>query len=122
MVKEIMARNVMTIHKNASVYEAAKKIMDVSFNHLPVVTENNNLVGIVTAWDISKAVAQNTFDLVENIMTRKVITATDSEQVTIAARRLEQHKVSAMPVVDEQNRVIGIITSDDISMLFARRD
>jgi CBS domain-containing protein len=122
MVKEIMARNVMTIHKNASVYEAAKKIMDVSFNHLPVVTENNNLVGIVTAWDISKAVAQNTFDLVENIMTRKVITAMDSEQVTIAARRLEQHKVSAMPVVDEQNRVIGIITSDDISMLFARRD
>ena len=55
-------------------------------------------------------------------MTRKVITATDSEQVTIAARRLEQHGVSAMPVVDEQNHVIGIITSDDISMLFARRN
>jgi CBS domain-containing protein len=121
-VKDIMAKNVVTIHKDASVYEAAKKIMDVSFNHLPVVTENNTLVGIVTAWDISKAVAQNTFDLVENIMTKKVITARDNEQVTIAARRLEQHRVSAMPVVDEEYHVIGIITSDDISMLFARRN
>ena len=122
MVKDIMSKNVITIHKNASVYEAAKKVMDASFNHLPVVTENNTLVGIVTAWDISKAVAQNTFDLVENIMTKKVITAMDSEQVTIAARRLEQHRVSAMPVVDDQNHVIGIITSDDISMLFSRRN
>ncbi|WP_214045053.1 homocysteine biosynthesis protein [Methanomethylovorans sp.] len=122
MVKNIMTKNVITIHKNASVYEAAKKIMDVSFTHLPVVTENNTLVGIVTAWDISKAVAQNTFDLVENIMTKKVVTAMDSEQVTLAARRLEQYRVSAMPVVDGQNHVIGIITSDDISMLFARRD
>lgn len=122
LVKDVMSKNFATIHKNASVYEAAKMIMDASFSHLPVVTGDNKLVGIVTAWDISKAVAKDTFDLVENIMTKKVATATDHEQITIAARRLEQYKVSAMPVVDDQNNVIGIITSDNISILFARRN
>lgn len=121
LVKDVMSADIMTIQKNASVYDAAKKIMHASFSHLPVVTADNKLVGIITAWDISKAVAQNTFDLVENIMTKKVVTATDHEQTTIAARRLEQYKVSAMPVIDDQNQVIGLITSDDISKLFARR-
>jgi CBS domain-containing protein len=112
---------VVTIEEDASVYKAAKIIMETAFNHLPVVSKDNVLVGIVTAWDISKAVSQNKFDLVEDIMTRKVITAREDEQVAVVARRLDQHGVSALPVVNGGNHVVGIITSDDISKLFARR-
>lgn len=120
-VSDIMSVSVVTIEKDASVYKAAKIIMETAFNHLPVVSRDNVLVGIVTAWDISKAVSQNKFDLVEDIMTRKVITARGDEQVAVVARRLDQHGVSALPVVNGGNHVIGIITSDDISKLFARR-
>ncbi|WP_094228790.1 homocysteine biosynthesis protein [Methanolobus psychrotolerans] len=121
LVSDIMAVSVVTIAKNASVYDAAKTIMDTAFNHLPVVNDDNTLVGIVTAWDISKAVSQNKFDLVEGIMTRKVITATADERVAVVARRLDQNSVSAMPVINKERHVIGMITSDDISKLFARR-
>ncbi len=120
-VSEIMSTNVVTIEKDASVYKAAKIIMDSEFNHLPVVSEDNSLVGIVTAWDISKAVSQDKFDLVEDMMTRKVITAKTDERVDVVARRLDLKGVSALPVLNKENHVIGIITSDDISKLYARR-
>ncbi len=121
-VSDIMAVNVVTIRKDASVYAAAKTIMDTAFNHLPVVTtDDSTLVGILTAWDISKAVAQNKFDLVEDIMTRKVIVASSDESVAVVARRMDQNSVSAMPVLDKGKHVMGMITSDDISKLFARR-
>jgi CBS domain-containing protein len=86
-----------------------------------VVNKDNTLAGIVTAWDISKAVSLDKFDLVEDIMTRKVITAQAGEQVAVVARRLDQHGVSALPVINSMSQVVGIITSDDISKLFARR-
>ena len=60
-------------------------------------------------------------DLLEEIMTREVIIATPEEAIDIAARRLDQNRVSALPVVDNEKHVIGIITSDDISKLLARR-
>ncbi len=121
LVGDIMSTSVVTIRQSASTYEAAKKIMDCSFNHLPVVSDENVIVGIVTSWDISKAVAQKKFDFVEDIMTRNVVTATPDEAIDIAAYRLDQNLVSALPIVDNQKHVIGIITSDDISKLLARR-
>ncbi|MCS3924826.1 homocysteine biosynthesis protein [Methanosalsum natronophilum] len=121
LVGDIMSESVVTIKENASTYEAANKIMTCSFNHLPVVSDKNILTGIVTAWDISKAVAKKEFDFVGNIMTRNVITATPNEPIDIAAYRLDQNLVSALPVIDDKRNVVGIITSDDISKLLARR-
>ena len=121
LVSDIMAVSVVTISKDASVYDAAKTIMETAFNHLPVVSADNALVGVVTAWDISKAVSQNKFDLVEDIMTRKVITASADERVAVVARRMDQDSVSAMPVINKERHILGMITSDDISKLYARR-
>ncbi|SFM59443.1 homocysteine biosynthesis protein [Methanolobus profundi] len=121
LVSDIMAVSVVTIDKDASVYDAAKTIMETDFNHLPVTGEDGSIVGIVTAWDISMAVSKNKFDLVADIMTRKVITASADERVAVVARRMDQDSVSAMPVINKSRHVIGIITSDDISKLYARR-
>ncbi len=121
LVGDIMSDDVVTIKQDASVHEAAKKILESAFNHLPVVSNTNSIVGIVTAWDISKAVAEDRYDLVEDIMTKKTITAVPGESIDVAAYRLDQNKISAMPVVDKDNQVVGIITSDDISKLLARR-
>jgi uncharacterized protein (DUF39 family) len=121
LVGDIMSDDVVTIKQDASVHEAAKKILESAFNHLPVVSNTNSIVGIVTAWDISKAVAEDRYDLVEDIMTKKTITAVPGESIDVAAYRLDLNRISAMPIVDKDNQVIGIITSDDISKLLARR-
>ena len=78
-------------------------------------------MGIVTAWDISKAVAKAEYDLVKDIMTQNVVTTSPDEAIDIAAFKLDSNSVSALPVIDAKRQVVGIITSDDISKLLARR-
>ena len=120
-VADVMAKQVTTIQQGLTVEDAAKVIMEGNFNHLPVVSDEDRLVGIITAWDIAKAVAKNKRDKLDDNMTRAVVTADVTEPIDIVARRLEQHNISALPVVDKHSRVMGIITSDDISKLVARR-
>jgi uncharacterized protein (DUF39 family) len=120
-VADVIAKRVTTIQQGLTVEDAAKMIMEGNFNHLPVVSDEGRLVGIITAWDIAKAVAKNKRDKLDDIMTRAVVTADVTEPIDIVARRLEQHNISALPVVDKHSRVMGIITSDDISKLVARR-
>jgi len=117
LVKDVMTAGIGTIKPDVSIEEAAKRIIKGEFNHLPVVSGDGRLVGIVTAWDISKAVALTKRGKVEQIMTRKVIVVNPSDPIDIAARKLEQHKISALPVVDGKLKVIGIITSEDLSKL-----
>lgn len=121
LVKDVMSDFIVTIKKDQTVRDAAKKIWENSFNHVAVISDSGELVGLVTAWDVSKAVAENRFDSVESIMTKKVLSCAPNEPVDLAARRLDRYGVSAMPVVDTQMHVLGIITSDNISKLLARR-
>ncbi|MCM1986592.1 homocysteine biosynthesis protein [Methanococcoides seepicolus] len=121
LVGDIMTSDVSIIRAEASFNDAAKTIMDRQFSHLPVVDKDNSLVGIVTAWDISKAVAKAEYDLVKDIMTKDVVTTSPDEAIDIAAFKLDSNSVSALPVIDAKKQVVGIITSDDISKLLARR-
>lgn len=121
MVVDVMATRITTIRQGLCIEDAAKIIMDSSFSHLPVVSEEDKLVGIITAWDIAKAVAENKYNKLDDVMTKDVIKADATEPIDIAACRLDQHNISAMPVIDKHGRVVGIITSDDFSKLMARR-
>ncbi len=120
LVREVMVPSI-TVHDSLSVQEAAKIIIGKQVNHLPVVSDARKLIGIVTAYDISKAVALNKGDGLKGIMTRRVVTAAPDEPIDLAARRLERHHISALPVIDHARGVIGIITSEDLSRLLACR-
>jgi CBS domain-containing protein len=120
LVKDVMNRNVATIQTGFSVDEAAKQIIQDRFNHLPVVDNGGRLVGIVTAWDVSKAVALSKRDRLDPIMTKNVITVGPDDPVDVAARLLEKHNISALPVIDREKKVIGIVTGEGLSKLLAR--
>lgn len=120
-VEDVMSRDVVSIREDIFIDEAAKAIVGGSFDHLPVISGDGRLIGIVTTWDISKAVANNKMSRVSEIMTRKVYSALPDEPIELAARKLDSHSISALPVVDKDNRVIGMITSNDLSRLFTGR-
>jgi len=113
-VLDVMKREVFTASPSEGVEEAAKKLVDKGIDHLPIVDEESRLMGIVTSWDLAKAVARGK-RLLNEIMTRRVITAKVDESIDIVVRRMAQHNISGVPVVDEANHVIGILTTDDIS-------
>ncbi|MCU4139621.1 MAG: Sulfur incorporation enzyme MA1821 [Methanophagales archaeon] len=119
LVKDVLRKTFATIGGDASIEDAAKLIFQTGTTHIPVVTREGKLQGIVTAWDIAKAVAKKHRKLAE-IMTRKVITARMDEPIDAVVRKMERHNISALPVVDAERKVIGMVTSDDISKLLKK--
>jgi homoserine O-acetyltransferase len=115
-VGDVMIKEVVTIKLGSSVEEAARIMMTEGVTHLPVIAKEGNLAGIVTAWDVSKAVALKLTQL-EEIMTREVIVSRQNDPIERAGKRMNEHNISALPVIDEDQRVIGMITSDDVSGL-----
>jgi len=115
-VGDVMIKDVVTIKLGSSVEEAACIMMTEGVTHLPVVAEDGQLSGIVTAWDVSKAVALKFTDL-DEIMTRKVVTAEVGDPIERAAKRMNENNISALPVIDGNLKVIGMVTSDGVSRL-----
>ncbi|RZN37171.1 MAG: CBS domain-containing protein [Methanophagales archaeon ANME-1-THS] len=120
LVKDVMIRDVKMISERASIEDAAKLIMESQSTHIPVIAHDGKLAGIVTAWDISTAVATKHQGLAD-IMTRKVITAGFEEPLELVIRKMERGNISALPVIDTERRVIGMVTSDEISKLIGKR-
>jgi len=113
-VGDVMSRDIITAKPSDDIRDVATKLVSKGIDHLPVVDDEGKLVGIVTSWDLAKAIAHDKRRLNE-IMTRKVITAFENESIDVVARRMAQHNISGVPVIDKLNRVIGILTTDDIS-------
>jgi len=115
-VGDVMIKEVVTIRQGSSVEEAARIMVTEGVTHLPVINQEGKLAGIVTAWDVSKAVALK-YTLLEEIMTRKVVASAQEDPIERAAKRMNEHNISALPVVDADQRVIGMVTSDGVSRL-----
>ena len=100
-------------YDDCDIKTVAEKIIKGNINHIVIIDREHRLHGIVTSFDITKAVAQNKNEIKE-IITKKVITTADNEPVDIATRKMKQHNISALPVVDDQMNVIGIISSEEL--------
>jgi uncharacterized protein (DUF39 family)/CBS domain-containing protein len=120
LVKDVMLRDVKTIKEDAQIADAAELIMESQSTHIPVIADDGKLTGIITAWDISTAVAKR-HEKVSQIMTRKVITTYVDEPLELVIRKLDKLNISALPVIDKEQRVIGLVTSDEISKLIGKR-
>jgi len=113
-VQDVMKTKVLTANPSDDVKDISKKLIEKGIDHLPVVDTDSKLIGIVTSWDLAKAIAQEKRQL-GDIMTKKVITATADEAIDVVVRRMSRHNISGVPVIDDTNRIRGILTTDDIS-------
>jgi CBS domain-containing protein len=109
----------ITCTENEPIRAIAERIVTKSVNHIVVIDEGCKLLGIVTSWDITRAMAEGKKALAD-IESHNVITAQPNEPLEIASKRMAQHNISALPVVDVEKRVLGIITSEDVSRLLGR--
>jgi CBS domain-containing protein len=134
-VKDWMTRPVVSVSQGTPVADAYNMMMQKSIRRLPVV-ENDRLVGIVTLGDLrearpSPATSLSIYELnyllakltVGQVMTHNPLTVSPHTPIPTAARIMLEHKVSGLPVVDENKRPLGIITESDIfRMLIDRWD
>jgi len=126
LVKNWMTKNVISITSATSLPEAHKLMSDYNIRRLPVV-ENGRLVGIVTRGDVREAEPSDATSLsiwegnyllaklhVDRIMTRNPLTISAEATIEEAAKIMLENKVSGLPVVDQEQKVVGIITESDI--------
>lgn len=119
LVRDVMKQDIPTINEHSSMHNAARIMIENAVNHLPVIAEDGQLAGIVTSWDIAKAVALG-YQNLDQIISRHVFTATPDESIAKVAKVMEEKTISALPVVDENRQLVGIVSSDSLSTLLGR--
>ena len=126
LVKDWMSSPVQTVHLDTPVGDAYNLMMKHGIRRLPVI-RGEELVGIVTLGDLrearpSPATSLSIYELnyllgkltVAEVMTHQPYTVTPATGIQKAARLMFERKVSGLPVVDEHNRTVGIVTESDI--------
>ena len=126
LVKNWMSKEVITVGVDDSMQNAIYILQEQNINILPVV-ENGNLVGIITDRDLKKASPSDatTLDMhellfliskikVSDLMKKPVYTTQPDLTIEEAAAVLLEKKISGLPVVNENGKLIGIITRSDI--------
>jgi homoserine O-acetyltransferase len=119
LVSDIMYQNFYSVSRNETIENASTLMVKKKVNHLPVVSEDGKLEGIVTSWDITKAVACKITEL-DEIITRNVKYVFSGDKIETASSIMEDYSISALPVIDSENRVIGMVTSESISALIGK--
>jgi IMP dehydrogenase len=103
----------ITLLENALVQDALHLMKENSIGGIPVVDENKVLKGILTNRDLR--FEKNVLRPVREIMTSEnIITTGESTDLTTAEVILQENRIEKLPVVDEENRLIGLITYRDI--------
>jgi len=103
----------VTLPPNASVSEALQLMRRFSIGGIPIVDEAGKLVGILTNRDLR--FEKDTSKPVHELMTRSnLVTAPKGTTLAQARDILQQHKIEKLPVVDENFRLVGLITYKDI--------
>jgi acetoin utilization protein AcuB len=127
-VADVMTLNPLTLGPNDTIREAKEMLKEHNIRQLPVV-ENSELVGIITDRDIrsflgglgfgtpeERVTAQNA--KLSAIMTTKPVTLSPQDDLRDAVELLIEEKVGGIPVVDEEEGLVGIVTYVDLLRCF----
>ncbi len=110
----VMTTEFVYLHKELTVAEAFDRIRSIGVVKETVytcyVTENRHLSGIITLLDMIVAEPDT---LIEDIMDTNVISVSTLDDQESVANKLSKYDLAAIPVVDAENRIVGIVTFDD---------
>ena len=109
-----MISNPVTIRKGATVGDALALMAEYKIGGIPVVDEKGYLVGIVTNRDLR--FQRDMSSTIDDVMTKEnLITTSRSTDLEAAADILQQYKIEKLPVVDKDNKLVGLLTYKDIT-------
>lgn len=113
LVKDWMTRNVITVSPATTMQEAYQLIQEKSIRRLPVV-KKGKVVGILSLGDVREASHNLNKLKVSSVMQPNVIAVGAEDTLKTAAMLMYTNKIGALPVVDDRDHLVGIITESDI--------
>ena len=114
LAKDVMIRNIYTIHPNNRVALARLRMLRHGVGALPVIDKEKKLKGIVTLRDIDLAGNEASALLVEDLMTTSLITESEDASINEIAAMMLQTGIQRIPIVDPDYKLIGLVTQTTI--------
>jgi predicted transcriptional regulator len=116
-VSEVMTTKIVAARESTTAMEASTRLLIGNFNGLPVIDSSAKVIGIVTAVDILRTIRQggnlHTI-LVIDIMTPNPIVVKHDTDIAHVIDIILQRSVILVPVIDDENRLIGLVGRYDI--------
>jgi CBS domain-containing protein len=116
LVHTHMTKDVITLTPDDTLGQAREILLGKHIHHIPIV-EGKKLVGMITSWDLfklGKSVEEYSSMKTSEIMTRKVATLDPDQHLGAVAELLTRHLFHAVPIVNDDHELLGIVTSTDI--------
>ncbi|MBM3463263.1 MAG: CBS domain-containing protein [Armatimonadetes bacterium] len=125
LVRQIMSSPVSTLPPDATIERAHALLNEHGFRHVPIVA-GPALVGIVSDRDLlraaSPAVPGNPrANLVGDVMSRRLLTVLPTTDIREAAKVMVDEGIHSLPVLDAQQKLVGIVTTSDILRCIVNR-
>jgi CBS domain-containing protein len=118
---EVMTKNPVCCVPSDLVSKAADLMKNNHIGSIPVIEneQNQKLIGIITDRDLTLRIVAEGLDAkstkVETVMTRKVITCLAEDDLQKALDAMSENQLRRMPIVDDENKIIGIIAQADVA-------
>ncbi|WP_338599278.1 CBS domain-containing protein [Sulfolobus tengchongensis] len=122
-VKVFMTSKVQTIYKEVRLDQAVRLMMKRGFRRLPVVDENNKIIGIITAVNAIRQLAKAVDKLdpdyfynktVKDVMVTSLVTIDEMESLNKAAAEMVVRRIGSLLILNKDNTIKGIITERDL--------
>ncbi len=116
-VADIMTRKILILSPHHTFGEAVQLMANCTFRHFPVVEADGRLAGVFSDRDILRALGRThnwQAKAVSAVMTHNVVTVKPQTPLSAAVSEILFHRVNCLPVLDDEGKVCGILTSTDL--------
>ena len=112
--ENVMIYDPVTIRRGKTVADALAMMAEFHIGGIPVIDDENHLVGIVTNRDLR--FERRLDKKIDEVMTHEhLVTTHQQTDLTAAAQILQENKIEKLPVIDKENHLVGLITYKDIT-------
>jgi len=109
----IMTQNVITLSENDLLSDAKKILLEHDIRHIPIVDNDRTLVGILSVYDLMK-IDDHHKTKISTVMTKGIAKLLPDDKIGSAAQIFGEHLFHSLPIVDQYNKVKGIVTPYDV--------
>ncbi|NPB00841.1 MAG: CBS domain-containing protein [Crenarchaeota archaeon] len=114
-ISDVMTRNLITIHKDTTLRQAAEIFAEHRIRALPVIDDDGRIIGLITTSDLAAAVAKGDLNSkVSNYMRKEVPVIHIDSDIYDAVKLMLKHRIGRLIVIDSAGKPVGIVTRTDV--------
>jgi len=122
-VADVMTTKLTTLSPHYTFGEAVQLMANSPFRHFLVINADRTLAGVFSDRDVLRALGRTPkwqAKAVSGVMTRYVVTVNPTTPLSIAAKLMLERRINCLPVVEDDGKVCGILTSTDLLSIYQK--